>query len=140
MSTGVEKPGTSGRGAAIISEERLREMLARSSRPPTKEWDRDISAALTELLSLRSDAHTNGEVEAREAFLNLIADAIKWEENPDGDADDNGRPIDCTTYSLEVSRSSLQDFCADVGIRPKWSESLKDCIDRLACEPPEEAK
>ncbi len=69
MSTGAEMPGASGRGAAILSEDRLRDLLTgaqldaetQTSTRYKREAEQMVSI-LTELLSLRSDAHTNGEV------------------------------------------------------------------------------
>jgi len=66
----------------------------------------------------------------RNEFLNLLADAHEWVEQPDGDVDSNGRMIDCTTYKLIVSAHSLQNFCEAIGIEQKHQEGLMDALDR----------
>jgi len=73
---------------------------------------------------------------AREAFYNLIADARRWDEQFDGDADDHGRPIVSVYYYLELDgHSQLEELCDALGVPPgKWEESLKDRIDRAIDE------
>lgn len=67
----------------------------------------------------------------RESFICLLADALEWEEQPDGDIDSNGRMVDHTTYKLIVTAHSLREFCDDLGVRPHHGEGLMDALDRL---------
>lgn len=72
---------------------------------------------------------------AREAFLNLIADASEWEEDPDGDMNDAGAMIDLTTYKLRTGRMQLEELAEALGIKRAYDESVKDAIDRAVQEP-----
>lgn len=73
---------------------------------------------------------------AREAFLNMIADAVEWEEQPDGDVDSNGRMMDCTTYKLITGWRQLEELCEALGIeRKRMDENLMDAIDRHSLMP-----
>jgi len=74
--------------------------------------------------------------EPRNAFYNLIADARRWDEDFDGDADDYGRPVVSVSYHIELDgQAALEELCDAIGIPPgKWEESLKDRIDRALDE------
>ncbi len=74
---------------------------------------------------------------AREAFLGMLADAIVWEEQPDGDVSSSGRTIDCTTYNLVTGPRQLEELCEALGIkRARVDEPLMDAIDRHLVAPP----
>ena len=73
---------------------------------------------------------------AREAFLNMIADADRFDEDVDGDADDYGRPVFTINYHLTVGHHQLQELCDALGIKAKrYDETLKDAIDKAISEP-----
>lgn len=72
---------------------------------------------------------------AREAFLNLIADAKVWEEDVDGDADEYGRLIVYVSYRIETDQMQLEELAEALGITTKWGESIKDAIDRAVSAP-----
>jgi len=65
---------------------------------------------------------------ARDAFLNMIADAIEWEEHPDGDVNDAGQMIDCTTYTLRTNPKQLEELVDALGIKRGRTQSLMDAI------------
>lgn len=67
---------------------------------------------------------------AREAFLNLIADAIEWKEEPDGDIDSSGRMINCTTYHLITGYRELDELVEALGIDRRYDETAYQAIDR----------
>lgn len=73
---------------------------------------------------------------AREAFLNMIADAEKWEEDVDGDCGDDGRSVMYINYDLRTGHSQLQELCETIGIEPKrYDQTLFERIDELISEP-----
>lgn len=79
-------------------------------------------------------ARPNGAIEnAREAFLSMIADAgDDFQEQPDGDVNDAGRMIDCTTYKLITGHRQFEELCEALGIkRARYDEPLMEAIDRL---------
>jgi hypothetical protein len=68
---------------------------------------------------------------AREAFLNMIADARDWHDEPDGD--ETG---DHTTFHLITHWSQMADLCIALGIkRPGYMETWADAIDRAVASP-----
>jgi len=67
---------------------------------------------------------------AREAFLNLIADAVDYEYNPDGDVTDSGYPIDCSTFKIVTRRSQMDELVEALGIPRRFDEDVADAIDR----------
>ena len=66
---------------------------------------------------------------AREAFLDLIAHAISFEEDPDGDMV-GGRLVNLTTYKFIVSHQSLHELCDALGIAIGYNESAGQAITR----------
>jgi hypothetical protein len=66
---------------------------------------------------------------AREAFLDLVADAKRWDFEPDADVNDAGHWIDCSTVTLAVGLSSLSDFLNTIGI--KYDESQETAYDSI---------
>ncbi len=99
-------------------------------------WDEGFCAAWSGVraaLSPRVDAVDN----ARDAFLNMIADATRWDEDVDGDRDDDGRPIMTIDYHLTIGHSQLQELCDALGIKAKgYDETLKEAIDAAISAPP----
>lgn len=81
--------------------------------------------------------HQTGISAAREAFLNMIADAYVWEEQPDGDVNEHGRAIDCTTFKLITGWRQVEELCDALGIeRRRTEETLAEAIDRHIQAPP----
>lgn len=73
---------------------------------------------------------------ARECFLSMLADG-EWEEQPDGDVNDAGRMIDCTTFKFVVGHRQLAEFCEAIGIKvDRFEETVKDALDRAIATPP----
>lgn len=68
---------------------------------------------------------------AREAFLNMLADASVFEEQPDGDMNDAGNMIDCTTYKIITGWRQFEELCEALGIkRQRYDETLMDALGR----------
>lgn len=74
---------------------------------------------------------------AREAFLNMLADAgDNFQEQPDGDVNDAGRMIDCTTYKIITCHRQFEELCEALGIkRARYDQSLMDAIDEAIATP-----
>ena len=68
---------------------------------------------------------------AREAFLSLLADAgDNFQEQPDGDVNEAGRMMDCTTYKIITGHRQFEELCEALGIkRSRYDQSLMDAID-----------
>lgn len=73
---------------------------------------------------------------ARDAFLNMIADADVWECDVDGDVDSNGRPLYSITYQLTSSHHGMEEFLETIGVTPNYMETFFDAVNRLTEEPP----
>ena len=67
---------------------------------------------------------------SRECFLNMIADADKWEVEVDGDVD--GVTV---TYRLEVDGFSFEQLPEALGIKVKYMETMEDAIAREVEKP-----
>jgi hypothetical protein len=68
---------------------------------------------------------------ARLAFLNMVADALRFEEETNEDEDTTrGRVHVSTIYHLTVGHDQLLDLTLSLGIEKKHEESLIDSIDR----------
>lgn len=74
-------------------------------------------------------AHDEGVALARDAFLNMIADARRFEEDVDGD-EVNGRTVITCDYHFTVEESSLAELAEALGIRRgiMSMESIGDVI------------
>lgn len=68
--------------------------------------------------------------DAREAFLSLIADAIKFEEDVDGDYRD-GRTVCICHYRMTVEAGQLADLVDALGIPRSRGEAPGAAIDRV---------
>lgn len=67
----------------------------------------------------------------REAFLNMIADADRWDEDVDGDCD--GVSIH---YDLRTGHSQIQELCEALGIdTQRYDQTLMERIEELVSEP-----
>jgi hypothetical protein len=93
-----------------LSEERLRHMLAHIG-PPSADLavsyrTDELHSILTELLSLRSDAHTNGEVKALEQAIAVAQHEIREAYGHTGSSDCQ-RHLDSAEYALERALSAL---------------------------------
>jgi len=65
----------------------------------------------------------------RDCFLNLFAEALRFEEEPD--ADHNGQFfIDCTNYHLIVPRAALEELANSLDIHARRDETIGDAIRR----------
>lgn len=60
---------------------------------------------------------------ARECFLNMIADARRFDEQVDGD--ETGVSVD---FFIETGESQLRELCESLGIKPKWQQSTMEAI------------
>jgi hypothetical protein len=67
---------------------------------------------------------------ARDALLTFRADAKKWEEDVDGDADDDGRPRCTIHYNICVDAHTLRELVEAVGIDIGYRETPGDAIER----------
>lgn len=61
-------------------------------------------------------AHDEGVAVARDAFLNMICDARRFEEEIDGD-EVNGRTVITCDYHFTVDHDSLEELANALGIR-----------------------
>lgn len=77
----------------------------------------------------RLRAHIEGLRGAREAFLDLIADAVEFKEEPDGD--EGG---DYTRYIIITGWQQLERLAEAFGIRRRFDESTGDAIKRAIDE------
>ena len=77
-------------------------------------------------------AHDEGVAAARDAFLNMICDAQRFEEDVDGD-EVNGRTVITCDYHFTVEHDSLEELANALGIRrPVMAmENIGDTIWRL---------
>lgn len=71
---------------------------------------------------------------AREAFLDLRADAQRWDEDVDGDTDSNGRTVVYVNYHATFGNRQLEDLCEALGIRVPFGETAGDAIDRVIAD------
>jgi hypothetical protein len=72
---------------------------------------------------------------AREAFLNLIADARRFDEQVDGD-EVNGRAVVYISYVIETGHEQLKDLAEALGIKLRFAETAGDAIKRALDLPP----
>lgn len=74
---------------------------------------------------------------AREAFLSMLADAgDDFQEQPDGDVNDAGRMMDCTTYKIITGHRQFEELCEALGIkRSRYNQSLMEAIDEAIAVP-----
>jgi len=78
-----------------------------------------------------SDWQPNLE-DAREAFLNMLADAAEFREEPDYCTDSG----DCTRYIINSGVWNFAELCRALGLKdPGCMETWKDVIDRAIAEP-----
>ena len=68
--------------------------------------------------------------DAREAFLNMVADAKKWEFETDGEYDDDGRPHCWCTVTMVSDHGQLTELCDALGMVGPYDESIEDRIAR----------
>lgn len=98
-------------------------------------WNTRVSSPVDVAGCEREEGGASVEL-ARECFLNMIADATRWEEDVDGDCDGDGRPTMTIDYHLTVGHSQLQELCDVLGIKAKrYDETLKDAIDAAVSAP-----
>lgn len=75
-------------------------------------------------------------MEAREAFLNVIADATRFENEIDADADDDGRAVVTSEFHLTTGEQQLRELWTALGFSVRFDESLDDAITREVETPP----
>lgn len=102
--------------------------LAHSEQPPSstveavgdmvRDMVRDMADKLRNTLNPSDPLAT-----ARECFLNLVADARRFDEDVDGDCD--GVTI---SFFIETGESQLRELCEALGIHPKWMQSTMEAI------------
>lgn len=68
----------------------------------------------------------------REAFLNLRADADRWDEDVDGDVDSEGRTVVSIHYHITTGHSQLAELADAMGIARAHDETAGDAITRAA--------
>lgn len=72
-----------------------------------------------------------GQIAAiREQFFSLIADARRWDEQVDGDADEYGRPIVTVDYFAEFTHATVADFIETLGVKRAFDETAGDALSR----------
>ena len=108
--------GDLSRCLAEIWREHIADLHALSPKPPAD----DTGAAIAV---------------ARECFLNMVADAQKWEVDVDGDVDADGHQTITVTYHLVVDGFSFEQLPEALGIRPKYMETMQDAIEREVNKP-----
>ena len=81
--------------------------------------DPRISQLEAEVARLRADKQ-----DTREAFLDMIADARDWHDEPDGD--ETG---DHTTLHLITHHSQMERLIVALGIKPTYCQTVADAID-----------
>lgn len=95
-----------------------------------KRYDRALSKA-DQIMALPSEEGERDPLEdAREALLNMIADAKRWEADYDGDADEYGRLVTTLDYHLTTSHHQLKELVEAVGIKVAYDETPGDALDR----------
>lgn len=72
---------------------------------------------------------------ARDAFLNMVADAKQWEFETDGDADDEGRMYSWTTVTMVSDQSQVRELCDALGMTGPYDELIEDRIQRYVDAP-----
>jgi hypothetical protein len=96
--------------------------------------DRQAAALLTtqasEIERLRGERDA-----AREAFLNMIADAKRWDEDVDGDTDGEGGMVITCQYHLTTAHGQLEELVDALGIKRAFDEGAGEAIDRALREP-----
>lgn len=92
----------------------------------------DLRALLarSEALEAENERLRAQVAEIREQFFCLIADARRWDEDVDGDADSEGRPYTIIHYFGEFQHSSLDDFIEALGIERRFDETAGDALFR----------
>lgn len=64
----------------------------------------------------------------KDALLDLVADAKKFEEIVDGDADDHGRPQISVSYDIDIDEGLLRALVEAAGIKIPYGKSPLDAI------------
>ena len=71
----------------------------------------DRLKALNDVRNLIKDDIKSAEQKGARDLLIYLAAECKFECHPDGDVDDYGRPIDCTTYTITgINQQHLQEL------------------------------
>lgn len=68
---------------------------------------------------------------AKDILLYLRAEASEWKEDVDGDANDSGRMISYVTHHITLADNNLQELLDMAGVKPVWSETCVDALDRI---------
>ncbi len=78
--------------------------------------------------------HDEAVAMARECFLNMLADAKRFDEDVDGD-EVNGRTVMYVSYHITTDESQFRELVDALGIKVGWSESTMDALTRAIEEP-----
>lgn len=70
----------------------------------------------------------------RNAFLDLIADAVRFDEDVDGDIDSEGRTQISVQHHLTIHDSSLRDLFKALGFQVGYTESTREAVMRAIDE------
>lgn len=74
--------------------------------------------------------HDEAVALARECFLNMLADAKRFDEDVDGDCDGDGRPQVFVSYHITTDESQFRELVEALGIKIGWSETTMDALTR----------
>lgn len=72
---------------------------------------------------------------ARECFLNMLAEARRWDVDYDGD-EVNGRAVSYVTHFIEVDGFAFDQLAEALGIKPAFMQTMEDTVRRAIAEPP----
>jgi 3-deoxy-D-arabino-heptulosonate 7-phosphate (DAHP) synthase len=78
--------------------------------------------------------HDEAVALARECFLNMLADAKRFDEDVDGD-EVNGRAVMYVSYHITTDESQFRELVDALGIKVGWTESTFDAVTRAIEEP-----
>lgn len=66
--------------------------------------------------------------QAKEAFLQFIADALRFDEQTDAEQTATGRWVDRTTYHIVSKRPQFEELCEALGIKIRMGESIREVL------------
>lgn len=105
----------------------LWDRAAREGSPDMRDYNRRTADALKAVMALACDPLDA----AREAFLNLIAEAKRWDEDVDGEYHtDSPTPTITVRYFGEFRESEVRDLTEALGITVHYDELAGAAIDR----------
>lgn len=69
------------------------------------------------------------EFTAKDVLLYLFSDCVRWEEDVDGDAHDDGTPSAIVNHDIRISDGHLAELMAMASIAPE--RMMETTLDRL---------